>query len=132
MKKHFSLQQYSISLLLESATFLFLFRLIIGLIIKLKLQATFRTTLLFSVCFLGLVYFVLKSISQKYSNKPYLSMLPVSYLLGFYLIYFKMFLDNTTKFFDYTEQLALLTLFFIIVNTIDKIIDNFLKNSKEK
>ena len=59
-------------------------------------------------------------------------MLPVSYLLGFYLIYFKMFLDNTTKFFDYTEQLALLTLFFIIVNTIDKIIDNFQKNSKEK
>ena len=132
MKKHFSIPQYSICLLFESATFLFLFRLIIGLIIKWNPQTTLHTTLLLSVCFLGLVYLVLKILSHKYSNKPYLSMLPVSYLLGFYLIYFSMFLDNTTKLFDYTEQLALLTLFFIIVNTIDKIIDNFLKNSKEK
>ena len=132
MKKHFSLGQYLLCLLFESVIFLFLLKLIIRLVINWNPQTTFHTTLLVSVGFLGLVYLIIKILSQKHSNKPYVSMLPVSYLLGFYLIYFSMFLKHTTKSFDYTEQLALLTLFFIIVNIIDKIIDNFFKNSKEK
>uniref|UniRef100_UPI001C0E01D9 hypothetical protein n=1 Tax=Streptococcus salivarius TaxID=1304 RepID=UPI001C0E01D9 len=81
---------------------------------------------------LGSVYLIIKIFSKIYLNNLYLSMLPISYLLGFYLIQFQMFLDNATKSSNYTDQLALFTLFFIVVNIIDKIVDNFLVKNKEK
>ena len=131
MKKQLTLLEYVLWLLGESGIFLFLLRFVIGLVIYWNPQTTLHNTLVVSVASLGFVYLIIKILSQKYSNLAFLSMLPVSYLLGFYLIYFSMILDHTTKTSDYTEQLALFTLFFIITNLIDKIIDNFIKNSKE-
>ena len=59
-------------------------------------------------------------------------MLPISYLLGFYGVYFILSLEHATTPNDYTDQLALFTLFFIITTIIDKVVDNFLEITKEK
>ncbi|WP_261062778.1 hypothetical protein [Streptococcus mitis] len=131
MKKQLTPIEYIFWLLIESVIFLFLFKFVIDLVIYWNPQTTLRDTLVFSVASLGFVYLIIKIIAQKYSNQVFLSMLPVSYLLGFYVIYFSMFLEHTTTRSDYTEQLALFTLFFTITKIIDKIIDNFIKNSKE-
>ena len=131
MRKQLTPFEYMFWLLSESAIFLLLFRFVIDLVIYWNPQTTLRNTLVFSVASLGFVYLIIKILSQKYFNQVFLSMLPVSYLLGFYTIYFSMFLEHITTISDYTEQLALFTLFFTITKIIDKIIDNFIKNSKE-
>ncbi len=132
MKKRFTLIEYILWLLGETTVILFLFNLLIDLVISYNLQTTFRNALLVPVIVLGSVYLIIKIFSKIYLNNLYLSMLPISYLLGFYLIQFQMFLDNATKSSNYTDQLALFTLFFIVVNIIDKIVDNFLVKNKEK
>ena len=93
---------------------------------------TFRETLLVSVFLSGFIYLIIKIISKIYLNNPYLSMLPISYLLGFYGVYFILSLEHATTPNDYTDQLALFTLFFIITTIIDKVVDNFLEITKEK
>ena len=132
MKKRFTLIEYILWLLGETTVILFLFNLLIDLVISYNLQTTFRNALLVPVIVLGSVYLIIKIFSKIYLDNLYLSMLPISYLLGFYLIQFQMFLDNATKSSNYTDQLALFTLFFIVVNIIDKIVDNFLVKNKEK
>lgn len=132
MKKQFTPIEYIFWLLVETTVILFLFQLLIDLVISYNPQTTFRYSLLVSVFFLGFVYLIIKIFSKIYLKNLYLSMLPISYLLGFYFIQFHMFLDNATKSSNYTDQLALFTLFFIVVNIIDKIVDNFLVKTKEK
>ena len=132
MKKKFTLFEYLSCLFCESFVISLLFEVILCLVIYYNPQSTFRGTLLVSVFLLGFIYLIIKIFSKVRLNNPYLSMLPVSYLLSFYGVHFIMFLEHATKSSDYTDQLALFTLFFIIVTIIDKVIDNFLEITKEK
>lgn len=132
MKKQFTLFEYLFWLFCESFGILLLFKIIIDLVICYNPQTPFRETLLVSVFLSGFIYLIIKIISKICLNNPYLSMLPISYLLGFYGVYFILSLEHATSQNDYTDQLALFTLFFIITTIIDKVVDNFLEITKEK
>ncbi|WP_270204467.1 hypothetical protein [Streptococcus anginosus] len=127
MKNKLTLLEYIGYLSGEAFIFLLLFKFIIDLVINLNPEAILRNMLLVSVIVLGIIYFIIKITSQKLSEKPLFSMLPISYLLGFYLIQFLMVLANSVSNVDYSKQLVLLTLFFITVSVIDKVIDHYFK-----
>lgn len=132
MKKKLTVLEYLAYLVIETSVFLFLLDLITKLVLKLNPETSVRDMLLTPVIILGIMYFIIKVISQKFNDKPLFSMLPISYSFSFYLIQFRMLLDHSTSPSDYTMLLALFTLFFIIVSSIDKIFNNYLKHSREK
>ena len=132
MKKKLTVFEYLAYLVIETSVFLFLLSLITKLVLKLNPEPSVLDMLLTPVIILGIMYFIIKVISQKFNDKPLFSMLPISYSFSFYLIQFRILLDHSTSSSDYTMQLALFTLFFIIVSSIDKIFNNYLKHSREK
>ncbi|KAA0113236.1 hypothetical protein MK407_07610 [Streptococcus sanguinis] len=132
MKKKLTVFEYLAYLVIETSVFLFLLSLITKLVLKLNPETSVLDMLLTPVIILGIMYFIIKVISQKFNDKPLFSMLPISYSFSFYLIQFRILLDHSTSSSDYTMQLALFTLFFIIVSSIDKIFNNYLKHSREK
>ena len=132
MKKKLRVFEYLAYLVIETSVFLFLLSLITKLVLKLNPETSVLDMLLTPVIILGIMYFIIKVISQKFNDKPLFSMLPISYSFSFYLIQFRILLDHSTSSSDYTMQLALFTLFFIIVSSIDKIFNNYLKHSREK
>ena len=132
MKKKLTVFEYLAYLVIETSVFLFLLSLITKLVLKLNPETSVLDMLLTPVIILGIMYFIIKVISQKFNDKPLFSMLPISYSFSFYLIQFLILLDHSTSSSDYTMQLALFTLFFIIVSSIDKIFNNYLKHSREK
>ena len=127
MKKKITPFEYIAYLLTEAALFMSFFKLIIYFIDKSNVKMDIHSILLVSVIVLGVLYLIIKIISQIFSEKPLLVMLPISYQLGIYTVQFLMVLDNSSKSVDYSNQLALLTLFFITVSVIDKVIKLYLK-----
>ena len=127
MKKKITPFEYIAYLLTEAALFMSLFKLIIYFTDKSNVKTDIHSILLVSVIVLGVLYLIIKIISQIFSEKPLLAMLPISYQLGFYTVQFLMVLDNSSKLVDYSNQLALLTLFFITVSVIDKVIELYFK-----
>ena len=127
MKKKITPFEYIAYLLTEAALFMSFFKLIIYFIDKSNVKMDIHSILLISVIVLGVLYLIIKIISQIFSEKTLLAMLPISYQLGIYTVQFLMVLDNSSKSVDYSNQLALLTLFFIKVSVIDKVIKIYLK-----
>ena len=127
MKKKITPFEYIAYLLTEAALFMSFFKLIIYFIDKSNVKMDIHSILLISVIVLGVLYLIIKIISQIFSEKTLLAMLPISYQLGIYTVQFLMVLDNSSKSVDYSNQLGLLTLFFITVSVIDKVIKLYLK-----
>ena len=80
MKKKLTIGQYIIYLLVESFLFLLALDLILNGLIHWNLETSFRNFLLASVSILGITYFILKLISQVFTDKPLCSMLPIKFL----------------------------------------------------
>ena len=86
MKKKITPFEYIAYLLTEAALFMSFFKLIIYFIDKSNVKMDIHSILLISVIVLGVLYLIIKIISQIFSEKTLLAMLPISYQLGIYTV----------------------------------------------
>ncbi len=127
MKRKLTIFEYSGFCFCESAGFLIILGIVISLLNNFKSQISDRDLMIISAVVLGIIYIILKIISKFFSEKPLIAMLPISYLVGFYMIQFLMVRDSFSMDIDYSQQLGLLTMFFITVSVIDKMFDFYLE-----
>ncbi|WP_247917933.1 hypothetical protein [Streptococcus oralis] len=127
MKRKLIIFEYSGFCFCESAGFLIILGIVISLLNNFKSQISDRDLMIISAVVLGIIYIILKIISKFFSEKPLIAMLPISYLVGFYMVQFLMVRDSFSMDIDYSQQLGLLTMFFITVSVIDKMFDFYLE-----
>ncbi|MCY7092172.1 hypothetical protein MK423_05785 [Streptococcus oralis] len=127
MKRKLTIFEYSGFCFCESAGFLIILGIVISLLNNFKSQISDRDLMIISAVVLGIIYIILKIISKFFSEKPLIAMLPISYLVGFYMVQFLMVRDSFSMDIDYSQQLGLLTMFFITVSVIDKMFDFYLE-----
>ena len=70
MKKKLTVFEYLAYLVIETSVFLFLLSLITKLVLKLNPETSVLDMLLTPVIILGIMYFIIKVISQKFNDKP--------------------------------------------------------------
>ena len=127
MKRKLTIFEYSGFCFCESAGFLIILGIVISLLNNFKSQISDRDLMIISAVVLGIIYIILKIISKFFSEKPLIAMLPISYLVGFYMVQFLMVRDSFSMDINYSQQLGLLTMFFITVSVIDKMFDFYLE-----
>ena len=127
MKRKLTIFEYLGFCFCEAAGFLIILGIVISLINNFRPQISIRDFMIISAIVLGIIYIILKIISRFFSEKPLIAMLPISYLVGFYMIQFLMVRDNFSMNIDYSQQLGLLTMFFITVSIIDTMFDFYLE-----
>ena len=126
MKRKLTIFEYLGFCFCEAAGFLIILGIIISLLNNFK-SLSDRDLMIISAVVLGIIYIILKIISKFFSEKPLIAMLPISYLVGFYMVQFLMVRDSSSMDIDYSQQLGLLTMFFITVSVIDKMFNFYLE-----
>ncbi|MCP9082662.1 hypothetical protein NYE79_05640 [Streptococcus sp. FSL W8-0197] len=127
MHKKLKLDKYLNYIIFETLAFLLMFYIIMTIVIALDPKTTLQSLYLWCIAVTSFGYSIVKHLSLQFKNDQRITLLPISYLLGFYGLQFLMILTNSTTDVNYTPQLNLLTLIFIAVNVIDKVLDHYFK-----